>query len=70
MHIEAFERRKLARSIFRTSEFLAKTVQAEAIVDALLQNAALVAFAIDEHHTRRLCARPKQPRRCPPRRRR
>ena len=52
VHIEAFERRKLARSIFRTGEFLAKTVQAEAIVDALLQNAALAAFAIDEHHTR------------------
>ena len=52
VHIEALERRELARSVFGTGEFLAKTVQAEAIVDALLQNAALVAFAIDEHHTR------------------
>ena len=54
VHIETLERRELARSIFGTGEFLAKTVQAEAVVNALLQNAALVAFAIDEHHARAL----------------
>ena len=54
VHIETLERRELARSIFGTGELLAKTMQSEAVVNALLQNAALVAFAIDEHHARAL----------------